>query len=178
MNPKQKKRILSAIEHASLAVNKVSFEESMLDAHRIFTRMAECIEDIKTQEQLAETLTAIPDLSPREEFMVKAAFKFAPQLLRLGLKSLAIHAEAELPGPSGGRQPALTHEEERRICSGIGNLIAQKVSVEDSQRRAAQKFGISLRTVARVWSRRDKIMEGTEEPTFTDALSAVKGLLG
>jgi len=60
-----------------------------------------------------------------------------------------------LPHDHGGRPRVLTDELRRMICGDVAAFI-ESAELIDAQRRAAAKYGVSLRSVQRAWQRRPR----------------------
>jgi Trp operon repressor len=104
------------------------------------------------REQLTELLLAGPDSSPEEMETVLTIIRTLPYLLRNYLQDTA----KALPPSPGGRPRELTPEQRKEVCLRIGQLYGTGVEVRDAQKRMAQRYGVSLRTIQRAWQERAK----------------------
>jgi DNA invertase Pin-like site-specific DNA recombinase len=75
-----------------------------------------------------------------------------PYLLRRSLQA----ATQSLPPSPGGRPQELRPEQRKEICLQIGQLYGQGIELRDAQKRMAQRYGVSLRTIQRAWQERGK----------------------
>ena len=104
------------------------------------------------REQLTELLLAGPDSSPEEIETMLTIIRTLPYLLRSYLQDTA----KALPPSPGGRPRELTPEQRKEVCLQIGQLYGMGVEVRDAQKRMAQHYGVSLRTIQRAWQERAK----------------------
>ena len=75
-----------------------------------------------------------------------------PYLLRSYLQDAA----KSLPPSPGGRPRELTPEQRKEVCLRIGQLYGGGLEIRDAQKRMAQHYGVSLRTIQRAWQERGK----------------------
>ena len=68
----------------------------------------------------------------------------------------------ELPADPGGHPRVFTPHEKAEVCSEIGVLLDQGVILQDAQTRLAQRKGVSVRTIQRVWQNRKDLATGPE----------------
>jgi hypothetical protein len=104
------------------------------------------------REQLTELLLAGPDSSPEEMETVLTIIRTLPYLLRSYLQDTA----KALPPSPGGRPRELTAEQRKEVCLKIGHLYGMGVEMRDAQKRMAQQYNVSLRTIERAWQERAK----------------------
>jgi hypothetical protein len=94
----------------------------------------------------------------------------APLLLRWILMQLNQSAQTSLPTVSN-RRPAVSGKTQGDIVRFVNELNFQHdVMLEDAKRRAAKRFGCSVRTVERYWRERKKILENGPKLHFNDLL--------
>jgi hypothetical protein len=158
-------------------LNGIDLETSMATASRMFARLAELTAQLQTREQIVEIFDSSPDVSLKDEMLIRAACRYAPQLFRVGSAALAEMAKKESSRiPGGGRPLALRPHEARDVCDFIGVLLP-KTSFPNAILRASQRFGVSKRTIERVWSERLEPQDQGVEPAFPEVLDAVKGFV-
>jgi len=174
MKADQRDRVWAAMDVAALKISGMDLEHSMAEGHRIFARLAELAAQMKTREQLTEMFDNLPDLSFKEEALLRVGCRFAPQLLRLGAAAVAETAKQTLPQAPGGRSRALSREEERQVCKFIGELLVHETSFKGAIFRASQRFDVSQRTIERVWSHRLRLRENISDPSFQDVVNALR----
>jgi hypothetical protein len=104
------------------------------------------------REELTKLLLAGPDSSPEEMENVLALIRTLPYFLRSHLQEAA----QALPPSPGGRPRELTPEQRKEVCLKIGHLYGMGVEIRDAQKRMAQQYSVSLRTIQRAWQERAK----------------------
>src|SRR6266480_2815368 len=102
------------------------------------------------REELTAFLLTGPDPSPQEMETVLTLIRTVPYLLRSSLQDAA----KSLPPSPGGRPRELSPEQRKEICLQIGQLYGQGVELRDAQKRLAQRYHVSLRTIQRAWQGR------------------------
>jgi hypothetical protein len=174
MKPDQRDRIRKALDMAATKVSGMDLERSMAKGQEFFALLANLTALVKTREQLTEMFDNLPDLTFKEEALIRVGCRFAPHLLRLGLTAAAETAKKKLPQVPGGRSRALSREEENQVCRLIGELLIYGTSLKDAIFRASQRFDVSRRTIERVWAQRLHLSEDNFEPTFPEVVSALR----
>jgi hypothetical protein len=78
-----------------------------------------------------------------------------------------------LPALNSGRPPALSSQKANEALDYVSKLNRQGCTLEVAKSRAAQRFGCSLRTIERLWIKRESIDADEEivEVTMNDALN-------
>ena len=141
-----------------------SLQRMGLDLYEIMQRAPEVVEKWKrfyglfqqvwnhatSREELTAFLLTGPDPSPEEMGTVLTLIRTVPYLLRSSLQDAA----KSLPPPPGGRPRGLSPEQRKEICLQIGQLYGQGVELRDAQKRLAQRYHVSLRTIQRAWQGR------------------------
>jgi hypothetical protein len=104
------------------------------------------------EELTAFLLPMESDPKPEELETVLTLIRTVPYLLRGHLQSAA----KSLPPSPGGRRRELSPEQSREICVQIGQLYGLGVRLPDAQKRMAQRYNVSLRTIQRAWQQKAK----------------------
>jgi len=109
---------------------------------------------MSSREALDAYLATAPPTD--EAYMQQAVMLFAalPQLLTTYLNETTRRIAENLPPAPAGRPKRVTPEIKREIVGHIGTLFTKGVQLSDAQGRAALRFGVSRRTVQRVWRER------------------------
>jgi hypothetical protein len=171
MDRDQQERLYKAVNSVSLRLNNVELFEGITQCRQILLKYAEAASKIETRKLAQEIFDEAPNLSWKEEIFFRMACKYAPQLLRSGLKSFLISTLKDLPAPSGGRPRLLTDTEERaQVCDHISILSRKGVPLRDCYVRAGQKYTISERQAQRIWNERDS--PTALDPTFEEVRAA------
>jgi hypothetical protein len=173
MQPKTVDKFLDSADETARFLGGKSFEEGSDLAYRIFSRMAALFETIRTREDLARKL-AKSELSKGEEWLLLAVVRFAPFLLKFGIRKLNEFAEKSLPS-APNRQPAVPATKQVIMLEFINKLHFENgISKEDAMQRAATRFGCAKRTVERYYANRVSILENGPEPTFHDVVDGLR----
>jgi len=148
-----------------------SFQKMGLDFYEVMKKAPEVVERWKkyyavaqrvwsnssSRKELTAALLAGPDPNPEEFERWLAFIRILPHFLRSSLQGIA----KTLPPSPGGRPRELTPQECMQVCLLIGQLFGQGVELPDAQKRMAQRYGVSLRTIQRVWQQRVKWKSGS-----------------
>ena len=105
-----------------------------------------------SRKELTAFLLTGPDPKPEEIETVLILIRSVPYLLRSYLQATA----KSLPPSPGGRPQELTPEKRKEVCLRIGQLYGMGVELRDAQKRMAQRYVVSLRTIQRAWQERAK----------------------
>ena len=104
----------------------------------------------KNREELTAFLLTGPDPNPEELEAVLTLIRTVPFVLRNHLQ----RAAKSLPPSPGGRPRELSPEQSKEVCLQIGQLYGLGVELPKAQKRMAQRYGVSLRTIQRAWQER------------------------
>lgn len=154
MNAQLCDRILDAADEVFRAAGAADFETGIQTVCTMFERLLQVAERLKSREAVRTMLTELPDVPRDQEELVVSAVRMVPAFLRAEVIPNVNTALKDLPRLPGGRRPSLTPEASVQLCSFIAELYGKGVRLKACKQRAAQRFGIGLRTVERVWSQR------------------------
>jgi hypothetical protein len=143
-----------------------SFQKMGLDFYEVMKKAPEVVQrwkkyyplaqevwhNARSRERLTAALITGPDANPDELERWLAFIRALPYFLRSALQGIG----KTLPPPPGGRPRELSAQERMEVCLQIGNLYGQGVELPDAQKRMAQRYDVSLRTIQRVWHQRGK----------------------
>jgi len=154
-------KVLQAADEGMTLLGFNTFDAGVRFACETFEALLAKLRQIQTRDALAQMLADLPEPDPQElDNGVSICKDFIFQLRR----GIPDFIKAQIPHAPGGRPAVLTTpEDRRRVCQEIAGLFAQRVRLTDAQKRIAQKHGVSLRTIQRIWKRR-----GEEEPLRSD----------
>jgi hypothetical protein len=96
-------------------------------------------------------------MSKKDEAIALLISKSLPQLLRFGLKILAKSAASTLPQLQTGRPKVIPAHKAGEVLDYVSLLHRKGCQWEIAKQRAAQKFGCNIRTIERLWSKRESI---------------------
>jgi hypothetical protein len=156
-----------------------SFEEGMRQAEALTGLLSNWIlfangfiRKIQTIEELRQTLDSQMSLPERDQILLLAALQSLPQILRLGITAIAEKAVSTLPPPRGGRKRILTAPKAQEMLDFISKLNRVGTQMKVAKKRAAERFGCSLRTVQRLWANRESV-PSEAPPTIQVLLSTI-----
>jgi hypothetical protein len=148
------------------------YEDGMRQATNLIEFARNGVQSIQTIEGLRTALDSWPPMSRCEEKIMLLLMDQLPQVLRIGFRMVAAKAKATLPAPSGGRPRATTANKTQEVLDFVSELFRKGSRLRVAQARAAKKYGLSPRTIERLWSNRESIPE--DEPTIDDALMFIR----
>lgn len=153
MDEEVKRRVIDSFESSIRLVAPLDIEQA-LSAVRKLTSFAQArLEGVKTREDLAAMLDAIP-LDDSQEQLLIGAMEQLPLVLRMFVMELSARAMKQLPELPRGRRSEISTDDAMRICEFIGLMQAKGCDMKSAKERAARKFGVSKATIQRVWSAR------------------------
>jgi hypothetical protein len=118
------------------------------------------MENVRTREQIVALLDAEPEPSAATIRTIESAIRFAPYLLnRLMTKIAKDAAKKGLPQNPPGPKPVIPESTKPLIIAFILDLLGKRVSRQDAQKRAAARWGVSLRSIERLWAEDDRLHE-------------------
>jgi hypothetical protein len=167
-------RLLAAIEDSLRSAGGKSFEHGMQFSAKLFHALGDTIGLADTRKKADAMLKKMPDPSAGEEELAVEIASKLPLIVSELLKSYSAGIGAEF-GPADdkpkGRPRALTIKQEQQVCEFVAKLYAQGLQLRHAKARAAQHFGVSKATIARVWSGRG-LRRGV---TVRDLIDVLKG---
>ena len=105
----------------------------------------------RSRERLAAALITGPGPNPEELERWLAFIRALPYFLRGALQGIA----GSSPPPPGGRPRELAAQEcMESLPANWQSLHGQGVELPDAQKRMAQRYDVSLRTIQRIWQQR------------------------
>lgn len=171
MRAEVKEEILGSLEKAVRVVGAQNLDEALATISQVLERLNAFFQTVKNRQALADFFDQVDVQSATEEQFLLVGFRFMPQIVRGLLGDIAGKAAKDLPAPPGGRPHSLTVAQEQEICQFVAGLYGQGVELVSAKKRAGQKFGVSARTVQRVWSNRKNL--NPREPTLSDVMQAL-----
>lgn len=171
MDEKTREKMVSALENAILAAGAKDYEAGMAQASKLIAFLHNNVQMMQTKDAFRKTLDSCSEVSKSEEKIALMGLTMMPHLLRIGLKMAAKKAENTLPALPGGRPRAISATEAREILRFISGLHEKGTSFKAAKERASRRYGISLRTIERLWSKRIAIDE--DKPTIEDVLDLI-----
>jgi hypothetical protein len=158
VNEQMKQQYLSALDDLMKKVGVGTFEEGRAIAKGIFLALASKMDELGDRKIFEDKLAQI-ELSAEEERMIQAIVENLPILLGVLGRSVSQDFAKEFPAPppTPGRPKSLEQTQKSEVCEFVGKLFSQGTQLGLCKKRAAQKFGVSARTVERIWADRKKM---------------------
>ena len=151
-----------ALERLAVQFGAENYEAGLERAVRTVSRALELLESIRTKDELRKKLRTV-DLESCEtqKIVMYSAFQL-PAMVKMSVETLAERFTSGLPRVPTGRNHKASRAERTAIIQYALKLYGQqKISLSTAKRRAAQKFGVSVRTVERYFAKREM-----EEPSI------------
>jgi hypothetical protein len=159
MKKESRDQILNALDHACGLTGFETFPAFLREAYRNAKNQLRLMKQARSRGGLDAILAKEPEPSPNQlEAMVKV-IRLYPYALRTILTDAAKEAAKSLPHQPGGRPRVLNSHDYPKVCEAIGTLIAKGVKLKVAQQRVAERHGVSLRTIQRVWRKRSEIAQ-------------------
>ncbi len=155
--------ILQAYDEACRLLQFENFSAFLRYACRKAEQQLHILKQARSREGLEARFAKEPEPTPEQLSATVDAIRLLPYTLREALPKAGKEAAKKIPHRPGGRPRGLKEHEYLQVCKDIGSLLAEGVRLKDAQKRVAQRKGVSLRTVQRVWQRRAEIAK--EDPT-------------
>lgn len=178
MDEVMRETLILAFEESICSVGAKDYETGMKQARKLIELIAgiigianRIVPSIETKEGLRRLLDSEMQWSKSEEVLFLQLLNQLPQLLRYGLTMTGKKAAETLPPPSTGRKPTLTARQSQEALDYISLLNRKGAPMSAAKGRAAQKFGCSRRTIARLWSSRKSIPE--DKPSIENLVSLI-----
>ena len=179
MRPELRDEFLRAADEAVQQVGCESFDKAVDLVCRLAEGLAPYVHAMRTRERLIAMFDQMEDTPPEMEAFAVAFIRRLPQLFAVVVTENVPSAVQEfLPERKRGRRSAISEQDQAALCNYIGELHVRKgVAEAVAKSRAAQKFGVSLRTVHRIWNDRAAIMARVPEPDIATLIEFGKKLL-
>ena len=133
------------------------------------------LEGMRSREALTRLVASFPDEFETLLPKFAAIFRLAPTIFDREFK-VCIHLLARENPIEGGRpEVMISIESRRKICGEILQLFGGGLSLGQSQQRIAQRRGISVRTVRRIWKER-RTLNSAGPRTYSDFMNALANL--
>jgi hypothetical protein len=156
MRPELRDEVLAGMDAVMQVFGEKDLESAMEKTFCVLDRLHQRMSQVRTREQFAAMLDAA-EVSPEEEPFIRSSLRILPGYLITQVKKLVRSGLKDLPSLPAGRKAALTPEQQADVCSFIGALFARGVSLRVCKQRAAQQFGVSVRTIERAWQHRAEL---------------------
>ncbi len=166
MRPEFRDQVLAALDEVAQIVGIPAIEQGIDLSCRAFEKLLGMMNPIRTREAFSESLDQA-EVPPEEEPIVLASLRVLPHFIGTEIKQAAKQAAKDFPTHTG-RKGSLSAEQKAEMCAFIGKLYAQGVKLTVCKQRAAQRFGVGVRTVERAWRHRGDL---PAQPDFETAMA-------
>jgi len=153
MKPETVDRIMRTIDAQMQRLGAAkNWDEAMEFGDQFFQKLFSMIPD---RAQLEKSLSDEPEPDPDELERTLQAFEGMWGFFRKQIPELV---KKEIPHSVGGRPSVLgTPQEQKHRIQQVLLLIGEKVKTIDALKRVAEREGISLSSMQRIWRRRDNL---------------------
>lgn len=155
MDTRAKNRIADALDKHFRNMGKENYDGAMEWFCTTLEKTLAVANTMRTRKDLLRTLDEMPELTPAELLLLNAGIKAIPLLIRKELKR-AVKEGADDLGSLPGRDSILPPTEMNKIRDEISRLHRQGCELYICKQRVATGYGISVRTVERIWNGRAK----------------------
>jgi hypothetical protein len=169
LDEKLREKIIAAVEKSIQIAGAKDYQSGMVQTSKLLAYFYEHIESMKTPDDLRALLDRCPPMSRYEKALALVLAQNLHHVLRLGLKAAAKKAASDLP--AGGRPSALANDKALEALDYVSKLNRKGYPFEVAKSRAAHNYGCSVRTIERLWAKRESISEEMlPDVTIEDAL--------
>lgn len=153
MRPDSRDSILAAIEQTFIQAGAKDYDSGMAQCERLLAWLQEHYRPMRSKQDLAALLNGMPEPNAFAMRLLLGGIRYAPQLIRYGLKELSSQAEDTLPEIPRGR-PGLDVFSKAQIVAHIGKRHTAGYSLDQAKKSTVRRFNVSESTVQRAWDDR------------------------
>jgi hypothetical protein len=153
VKPATRDAIISEIERAFIVAGARDYDSGIEVFQKLLDWAQTTYHPMRSKEHLAALLNSMPEPSWLRKQMMLGSLRQVPQLIRFGLKRLALIAEDALPAIPSGR-PGLDAFSKAQIVAHVGKKHIAGYTLDQAKRSAAQRFGVSESSIQRAWDDR------------------------
>jgi len=146
-------RIFTAMDKAFVPMGYSTFNEGTWRIAAWFEKLAKVISIMQDRNATRRWLRQSPEIDPVE---MERLIKILGKMLFL-IRRFAPMIAKRLPHDPGGRPSVSTAEMQKEICEEISTLHAKGVSIGTACTRLAARYGVSVRSIQRIWNKRKDI---------------------
>jgi hypothetical protein len=165
----KREQIIAAIEHTFKSIGAESLDDAGATIQKLSDFLSLKVKPLMSREHLDALLTQA-DIKAEDEEMLVALFENLPSVIGMLLNMISSEAAKTFPLANIGRPKSLSSEKRRSVCANIAQLHGQGTNLKVAKTRTAQKFGISMSTVERIWAERKK----GHKPSVTELIDFLK----
>jgi hypothetical protein len=155
MRPEFKEQLLASLDSAAQCAGTASYEAGMVQLSTLLDKLQGWVSRMRTKEDLAALLDELAEEPTTEdEIYTIGLLQGLPSIMRELFTNQVPRLAESLPPPRTGRKHVLTLEQRILIRDYISELHRMGTPLQTSKKRAAQRFGVGVRSVERAWSKR------------------------
>lgn len=140
------------------ALREVGVERPYLLGERVFRWIEEnrfVFTAIRSRQAFLEFVQSLPDEAEPYLPLAMTLLQRIPEIAQVQIVQLLHQAASEHPlEVSPGRPRVMDDSMRLDICDDVSALFRKGVPLLDSQQRVAERYGVSVRSVQRVWRQR------------------------
>lgn len=154
MTPEFEAQVSKAIDEAVVFIGENNYTDGMGKFCAMLEQFLAELSQIRTKEEFLALLNQAGEIPPQTQMYFLALLQGIPQILQFIVSKELPKLAEELPPLPTGRKQALTLEQRTQVCDYVAHLHRQGTPIQISKQRAAQKYGVRLRSVERAWAKR------------------------
>ncbi len=154
MKPETRDKLLAAMDSAVQEQGIESFDAAIAKLHMLAEKAMDALAPYTTRIQIEEHLNTLEEPSAGDTAMILTALKLGPKLASFFMAKVMKDAKSSMSTLTMGRPVAANPEEEIAVVDFVAEVFKKRASLRAAKLRAAQQFGLSTRTVSRIWKNR------------------------
>ena len=167
------------VQASESALAEAGLSDPYKHGERVFQwlgRNREMIEAIRSREALTAFIKSAPEEVVQYLPIAAALIQMAPGIVTSEVIRMVHQSAKDNPvSVPSGRPVVLADSAKDEICDSVSGLHRKGVPLTVAKARSAERFGVSMRSVERVWRQRDKLAERKPQ-TIADLFEAFQGL--
>jgi hypothetical protein len=146
-------RIIAETERVFILAGASDFDSGMAQYRKFLDWLNRHYQPMSSKTNFAAALDAMPEPSWLTMRFILGTLRYAPQLIRYGLKELSSRTEEDFGEIPRGR-PGLDSYSKAQIVARIGKWHVAGYTLDQAKKRAAREFTTSETTIQRAWDDR------------------------
>lgn len=170
---------VAVVQAVESALAEAGLSDPYRHGERVFQwleRNRKMIEAIRSREALTALIRNVPEEAEQYLPLVVALIQMAPSILTGEVMRMVHQSAKDNPvSVSPGRPVVLADSAKDEICDSVSDLYRKGVALTLAKERSAERFGVGMRSVERVWRQRNKLAERKPQ-TIADLFEAFQWL--
>jgi hypothetical protein len=157
-------RLSAALDQAAVQISGWSELESSVSEVVVFLEsLLGILHQFKSREQVRDRLLDFDEPPAATVSLIEATLRYAPRLLRgwFGAKTKAYTESQKEPK---GRPDAIAPDRFRTVCDEVSAWDRNGRSQAESKKLVARKYGVSSKTIHRIWLKRSQYPQDSVTP--------------